>query len=86
MPVTHEGVLRVKITVLDGKVRINFLENGSNTIGNLCNLIFQRSSDRSWRTVQAENKGNRLKLTLIREGKVSQVSYEFNVILRFWDL
>ncbi|XP_063706527.1 rho GTPase-activating protein 21 isoform X3 [Culicoides brevitarsis] len=50
LPATLEGVLRIKITVLDGK----------------------RSSDRSWRTVHSELKGNRLKFTLLREGKVSQ--------------
>uniref|UniRef100_A0A336MS25 CSON003263 protein n=1 Tax=Culicoides sonorensis TaxID=179676 RepID=A0A336MS25_CULSO len=54
LPITHDGVLRVKITVLDGK----------------------RSSDRSWRTVQAEIRGNRLKLSLLREGKTNQQSPE----------
>lgn len=35
----------------------------------------KRSQDRSWRTVMAELRGNRLKLTILREGKTSnQVS------------
>lgn len=34
----------------------------------------QRSQDRSWRTCNAELKKNILKLTIVREGKVSQVS------------
>lgn len=40
------------------------------------NLIInlQRSSDRSWRTVAAELRGTRLKLTVVREGKANQVS------------
>lgn len=34
----------------------------------------KRSQDRSWRCVWAEIRGNKLKLTIHREGKSSQVS------------
>lgn len=37
----------------------------------------KRSQDRSWRCVWAEIRGNKLKLTIHREGKSSQVSQSF---------
>ncbi|KAL1403071.1 hypothetical protein pipiens_001804 [Culex pipiens pipiens] len=49
VPVTREGELNVKVTLIDGK----------------------RSQDRSWRTVHAELRGTRLRLTLLRDGKSS---------------
>lgn len=37
----------------------------------------KRSPDRSWRTVSAEIRGNKLKMTIHREGKSNQVSRTF---------
>ena len=49
-----------------------------------CQLkTLQRSQDRSWRTCNAELKKNILKLTIIREGKVSQVSLKLLTRI-FW--
>lgn len=38
----------------------------------------KRSPDRSWRLVTAEVRGNKLKMTLHREGKSNQVSLLFS--------
>lgn len=43
----------------------------------------KRSQDRSWRCVWAEIRGNKLKLTIHREGKSSQVSQSFFFTLFF---
>lgn len=37
----------------------------------------KRSPDRTWRTVTAEIRGNKLKMTIHREGKSNQVSTVF---------
>lgn len=37
----------------------------------------KRSPDRAWRNVSAEIRGNKLKMTIHREGKANQVSVEF---------
>ncbi|KAG5682855.1 hypothetical protein PVAND_012176 [Polypedilum vanderplanki] len=50
IPITKQGILHVKVTVINGR----------------------RSHDRNWRQCNAELKKNILKLTIIREGKVSQ--------------
>lgn len=40
----------------------------------------KRSPDRSWRTVTAEIRGTKLKMTIHREGKSNQVSTRFSFI------
>lgn len=39
----------------------------------------KRSPDRSWRTVSAEIRGSKLKMTIHREGKSNQVSTYFSL-------
>lgn len=58
---------------MDGWVHRRGWNNWAQLIA-ILSLIRQRSQDRSWRTCNAELKKHILKLTILREGKVSQVS------------
>jgi hypothetical protein len=86
IPITKQGMLHVKVTIINGRV-------GSAKIIFLLSIIInnfstsQRSHDRNWRQCNAELKKNILKLTILREGKVSQVcqiSFDFNVAKKFF--
>lgn len=43
----------------------------------------KRSPDRSWRTVTAELRGTKLKMTIHREGKSNHVSTIFYIVLYY---
>lgn len=74
VPITKQDILHVKVTLINGRVR--WISLTTLHISSIFQFP-QRSQDRSWRTCNAELKKNILKLTILREGKVSQVSFAF---------
>lgn len=77
VPITKQDILQVKVTLINGRVSVATMP--IDILFKLCS--FQRSQDRSWRTCSAELKKNILKLTILREGKVSQVSFTFSLAI-----
>lgn len=79
IPITKQGILHVKVTIINGRVKemikIIFINKFSH---DFFSLFPQRSHDRNWRQCNAELKKNILKLTILREGKATQVCREKN--------